>query len=209
MMTVFLANFPAEGVCGVRCPLSAGGAPRNEALHHGGASTTHTAVHPAGDGNVWLGILRLSEGPWRPSKQKQLRGLREEDLPPDGGNSSRDTSFSDDGSGASDGASDGHPEVTMDFENTTTSEQQTRHGVNFSHEGSNAVFLGGAGLRRGGGARRKSSRGLDFSPSLFDPFKSSKPTFVAFPFHLLYFFGHCSTWINTPRLWATSVVSGK
>ena len=63
-------------------------------------------------GGVWLGLLRLSDEPWRPRSARG--GLREEDLQrvTGEGNSSRETSLSDDVSGS--GASDGNPEVTMD-----------------------------------------------------------------------------------------------
>jgi hypothetical protein len=95
------------------------------------------AATGSGDGNVWHGVLRLSDGPWQ-----KPRGLRGEDLLPEG-NSSRETSLSDDGSGAS----DGNPEVTMDEVHTTSpqTKKSIRRGVNFSHEGSNAVLLGGGG----------------------------------------------------------------
>ena len=72
-------------------------------------------------GGVWLGHLRLSDEPWRPRaarragslptrRDERLRGRRAHVE----GNSSRDTSLSDDGSGASDGVA----EVTFD-ENTS------------------------------------------------------------------------------------------
>ena len=60
---------------------------------------------------MWLGLLRLSDEPWRPIT---ARGLREEDLRRVGsgeGNSSRETSLSDDVSGS---GNDENPEVTMD-----------------------------------------------------------------------------------------------
>lgn len=124
--------------------------------HHG---------QPAGDGNVWHGVLRLSEGPW------QKRGLREEDLR-EGNTSSRETSLSDDGSGASDSID--NPEVTMD-ENTTSQQQQQHRphkknrarGVNFSHEDSNAgLLLGGGGGGGGGGADAEGAAGGDGNSSI-------------------------------------------
>ena len=72
-------------------------------------------------GGVWLGHLRLSDEPWRPRAARRAGSLptrRDERLAGRRahveGNSSRDTSLSDDGSGASDGVA----EVTFD-ENTS------------------------------------------------------------------------------------------
>ena len=72
-------------------------------------------------GGVWLGHLRVSDEPWRPRAARRAGSLptrRDERLAGRRahveGNSSRDTSLSDDGSGASDGVA----EVTFD-ENTS------------------------------------------------------------------------------------------
>ena len=83
-------------------------------------------------GGVWLGHLRLSDEPWRPRAARRAGSLpthgRDERLPGRQahveGNSSRDTSLSDDGSGASDGAG----EVTFD-ENTSEHVDGTHDGV--------------------------------------------------------------------------------
>ena len=111
------ASSPREGR-----DASGRGGPQQDAHH------PHHRHMAASDGSVWRGVLRLSEGPW------QKRGLRQDDLP-EGNTSSRETSLSDDGSGASDSVD--NPEVT----------KKNRTGVNFSHEGSNAGLL----LRPGGG----------------------------------------------------------
>ena len=63
-------------------------------------------------GGVWLGLLRVSDEPWRPRVRRDA--LRQEELPVEG-NSSREGSLSDDGSGAT----DGNPEVTTFDENTS------------------------------------------------------------------------------------------
>ena len=67
-------------------------------------------------GGVWLGLLRVSDEPWRPRVRRDA--LRQEEIPIEG-NSSREGSLSDDGSGAS----DGNPEVTTFDENTSNASE--------------------------------------------------------------------------------------
>lgn len=113
-----------------------------------------------GNGNVWVGTLRLAAGPWRPRphKHKQKRGLRERRSPGEGTSSPRETNLSDDGSGAS----DEDAPATMWQEKNYSKRRDRPGGVNFSHEGSNAALLGlveGSGRGEGGGSGRGETGG--------------------------------------------------